>query len=205
MRRGLLCLALVQEHVSQVVMGICILGFEAHDLGKMTLGLLQLALPCQGHRQIAVGPRGLRVQARRLGILLQGFSLFAGLLKGEGEVEQRIQVVGPGLHGGAISGDGFCGLALLEEQVAEAVVRFRKGRTRPECGLVMLGGFVRLPPVGQQHAEVVVGVRIVGLQFNGRAIVLQRGVKIAVADENIGEVVMGSGEIRPDAQGFLVM
>ena len=75
-------------------MGVGILRFKAHDLGKMALSRRELALPRQRDRQIAVRPWGFGMQANRFSILLGGFALFSGLFEGAAQVQQRIQVAG---------------------------------------------------------------------------------------------------------------
>ncbi len=66
-------------------------------------------------------------------------------------------------------------------------------------------GLVDLSAPGQRHAQVVVGLGVVGLDFQGLAVMGDGLVDLPAAGQQSAEVVVGLGVVGLDFQGLLVM
>ena len=66
-------------------------------------------------------------------------------------------------------------------------------------------GLVHLPAAGQDDAQVVVGVRVVGLDIQGLAVMGDGLVELSAAGQRQAEVVMGIRVVGLDFQGLAVM
>ena len=93
-------------------------------------------------------------------------------------------------------GDRFVHPALLEQNVAEVVVGFRKVGLDLQRLLVMGDRFVHPALLEQRVAEVVVGFRVVGFDLQRLLVMGDRFVHLALLEQSVAEVVVGDEIVR---------
>ncbi len=141
-----------------------------------------------------------RGQVRRVGVVDQRLVEIADALAGRGQVAVRLGI------GGAQADRLQIGLArlgeahLAQQGVAEVEPHLRRlGRQRC-CGAQRGLGLFRPAQLGQQHAQVGVGVGIAGLQGGGGGEVLGGGLQVAERAVGHAEVAVGRDQARVEPQ-----